>query len=229
MLENTVAAARAVAARILLPGTIYNYGPDAGPILREDGLQHPTTRKGAIRVALEEKLARAADEGVRTLIVRFGDFYGPRPGNSWFSQGMVKPGQPLRAVTYPGRTGAGHAWAYLPDAAETFARLADREAELEPFQRFHFGGYDDADGTGMVAAIRRAAGMPDLKVKRLPWFLLKLASPLQPYPARTGRDAGLLGTDRQPRQHASRRVPGRRAAHAPRPVGRGDPAGARRS
>ena len=29
MIENTVAAARASGTRILLPGTIYNYGPDA--------------------------------------------------------------------------------------------------------------------------------------------------------------------------------------------------------
>ena len=30
MLDNTIAAARATGARILLPGTIYNYGPEIG-------------------------------------------------------------------------------------------------------------------------------------------------------------------------------------------------------
>ncbi len=42
MIENTLAAARASGARILLPGTIYNYGPSAFPVLRED---IPTTAK----------------------------------------------------------------------------------------------------------------------------------------------------------------------------------------
>ena len=39
MIDNTIAAARASGARILLPGTIYNYGADAFPLLREDSPQ----------------------------------------------------------------------------------------------------------------------------------------------------------------------------------------------
>src|SRR5215813_8032673 len=35
MLDNTIAAARANGARIVLPGTVYNFGPDALPELRE--------------------------------------------------------------------------------------------------------------------------------------------------------------------------------------------------
>ena len=50
MLDNTIAAARAVGATIVLPGTIYNFGPDALPLLTEESPQHPVTRKGAIRV-----------------------------------------------------------------------------------------------------------------------------------------------------------------------------------
>ena len=87
MIENTIAAAKSSGARILLPGTIYNYGPDAFPVLREDSPQNATTHKGKIRIALEAKLETAARDRVRSLIVRFGDFFGPKPGNSWFSQG----------------------------------------------------------------------------------------------------------------------------------------------
>ena len=177
MIESTIAAARASGARILLPGTVYNYGPDAWPILREDSPQHPTSRKGKIRVQLEQRLEQAAKEGVRTLILRLGDFFGPWTGNNWFSQGLVKPGQPVKSVTYPGQRGVGHDWAYLPDAAEAFARLAEREAELEPFARLHFTGHWDADGTAMTAAIGRAAGHPSLKVKAFPWWLMKVAGP----------------------------------------------------
>jgi nucleoside-diphosphate-sugar epimerase len=89
----------------------------------------------------------------------------------------VTPDKPLKAITYPGLRGVGHAWAYLPDLAETFARLADREAELPAFARFHFDGHWDADGARMVAAIRRAAGAPTLPVKGLPWTLLALMAP----------------------------------------------------
>jgi nucleoside-diphosphate-sugar epimerase len=177
MIENTIAAAKASGARVLLPGTIYNYGPYAFPVLREESPQNATTHKGRIRIELERRLQDASRQGMRSLIVRYGDFFGPKPGNNWFSQGMVTPNRPLRNITYPGKWGVGHSWAYLPDAGEAFAQLMDREGELEHFATFHFRGFWDNDGTEMIAAIRRVAGKPSLPVKALPWFIFKLASP----------------------------------------------------
>lgn len=177
MLDNSIAAARAAGARILFPGTIYNYGPDAFPVLREDSPQRPVTRKGAIRVAMEKRLRDAADYGVRVLIVRAGDFFGPRTGNNWFAQGVVKPGKPLTSIVNPGEPGVGHAWAYLPDLAETMVRLVERQGHGDVFETFHFAGHWDADGTQMAEAICRVAGKPDLPVRRFPWALVWLASP----------------------------------------------------
>jgi len=182
MIDNTIAAAKATGARIVLPGTIYNYGDDAFPTLVEDSPQHPRTEKGRIRVALERRLETASREGVPSLIVRYGDFFGPAPGANWFSQGLVTPGKRLSAITYPGRRGVGHAWAYLPDAAETIARLLDRAGALEPFARFHFAGVWDADGTAMTRAIAEAVGRPETKVKTLPWGLLWLIGLVQETP-----------------------------------------------
>ncbi|NVD72451.1 NAD-dependent epimerase/dehydratase family protein [Duganella sp. BJB488] len=177
MIDNTIAAARASGARILLPGTVYNYGPDAFPILDEESPQRPVTRKGAIRVEMEARLQAAAADGVRTLIVRAGDFFGPKAGNSWFAQGLVKPGKPLTAISYPGSAGVGHQWAYLPDVAETMVQLVEKEDRLATFARFQMEGHWDADGTQMVAAIARAARKPELKASAFPWWLLALASP----------------------------------------------------
>ena len=101
MLDNTIAAATAHGATIVLPGTVYNYGPNAFPVLREDSPQQPETRKGAIRVELEERLRSATTRGCRVIIVRAGDFFGPKLGNSWFSQGLIKPKQAVTAVNLP--------------------------------------------------------------------------------------------------------------------------------
>lgn len=177
MLDNSIAAASTSGARIVLPGTVYNYGPDAFPEPAETSPQHPVTRKGAIRAEMEQRLRAAGAEGVRSLVVRAGDFFGPRAANNWFSQGLVKPGQPLRSVSYPGRRGVGHQWAYLPDLAEATLRLHEREARSEPFETFHFAGHWDPDGTAMVAAIRRVAGDPTLPERRFPWALLTMAAP----------------------------------------------------
>lgn len=74
MIDNSIAAAIAEGATIVLPGTVYNFGPDAFPVLHEDSPQHPQTRKGAIRVQLEQRLQDASRQGARVLIVRAGDF-----------------------------------------------------------------------------------------------------------------------------------------------------------
>ena len=179
MIENTISAAKASGARILLPGTIYNYGADAFPVLREDSPQRATTKKGKIRIALEAKMEAAAQEGVRSLIVRMGDFFGPKTGGSWFSQGMVKPGGRVKSIMNPGGKGIGHSWAYLPDAGEAFAELMDSEEELADFERFHFRGHWDADGTEMIAAIRKAARNEAIPVRTAPWWLFGLLSPFQ--------------------------------------------------
>ena len=177
MIDSSISAARATGARILLPGTVYNYGPDAFPTLREDSPQNPLTRKGKIRVEMERRLQAAADIGVRSLIVRAGDFFGPSAGNNWLSQGLIRPGKQVTSILYPGRRGAGHAWAYLPDLAETMAQLVDRESTLGTFERFHFAGHWDADGTHMTDAIRAVVGSPNIPVRRFPWPLVTLLSP----------------------------------------------------
>jgi len=180
MIDNTIAAAKAVGATVLLPGTIYNFGPDAFPLLHEKSPQNPVTAKGKIRAEMEHRLEAASQAGVRVIIVRAGDFFGPGAANSWFSQGLVTPGKPVTTVTYPGRKGTGHQWAYLPDVAETMARLVDRRETLAPFAVYHMQGFWDEDGTRMVAAIRRASGNPDMKVKAFPWWMMPFVSPFVP-------------------------------------------------
>jgi nucleoside-diphosphate-sugar epimerase len=180
MIDNTIAAALAERATIVLPGTVYNYGPDAFPVLGEDSPQHPPTRKGAIRVELEEKLRTATTLGARVIIVRAGDFFGPQAGNNWFSQGLIKPRQPVTTVNVPGEPGVGHQWAYLPDVARTMVELLSRREQLNAFATFHMAGHWDTDGTQMAEAIRevveRRSGVRP-GTRAFPWWLMRLASP----------------------------------------------------
>lgn len=184
MIDNTIAAAQGQGATVVLPGTVYNFGPEALPLVGEDAPQQPRTRKGAIRVALEQRLEAAAAHGVRSIIVRAGDFFGPRVGNSWLAQGFVKPGQPVRTVREPGVPGVGHAWTYVPDAARTICELIEMRAKLAPFARFHMAGHWDADGTQMAAAICRVAQRHGLHAQRKPfmWPLIYAAAPFATTP-----------------------------------------------
>ncbi|GAC1040501.1 NAD(P)H-binding protein [Rhizobium sp. No.120] len=177
MLDNTIAAAKAVGARIVLPGTVYNFGPDVFPNVTEDSAQRPKTRKGAIRVQMERRLRTAAEQGDSpVIIVRAGDFFGGSRANSWFSQAMVAPGKAITSMTYPGRRGVGHQWAYLPDVAETMIRLIEKGDELPAFAVYHMRGHWDGDGRQMIEAVQRVIGRK-VKVKSFPWWMVPLASP----------------------------------------------------
>ncbi|MGZ3376454.1 MAG: NmrA family NAD(P)-binding protein [Phenylobacterium sp.] len=175
MLKSAIAAAKAADARLVFPGTVYNFGPDAFPHLTEASPQSPVTRKGAIRVQMEDALKAASDDGLKVLIVRAGDFFGPKTtANSWLAAGLVKPGKPLTSVMYPGPLGIAHSWAYLPDVAETMVTLAERD-DLAAFEVFHMAGHT-VSGDELVAAMSRVAGRK-LGVNRLPWFALHAIAP----------------------------------------------------
>ena len=180
MLESSIAAACEQGATLVLPGTVYNYGPDVFPLIDEDAPQRPLTRKGAIRVEMERRLRGASERGARVLILRAGDFFGPRAANNWFSQGLVRPGRPVASISAPGTAGIGHQWAYLPDVAQAMVELLARREALPAFARFHMAGHWDADGRQMAQAIQRVVvrhGGALPAVKAMPWWLLNLASP----------------------------------------------------
>ena len=177
MLENSIIAAIANKARLVFPGNVYNFGPNTWPLISENSSQYPATEKGKIRVEMEQMLAKSADKGARVLIVRAGDFYGPNALGSWYAQGIVKPGKKLKSVLYPGYHDTGHNWAYLPDYAESFIQLLEREEELADFDTFHFGGHYFARGVEIASKTADIAGISKSPIKKLPWLIIKLASP----------------------------------------------------
>ena len=177
MLANAIAGARTSGARLVMPGNLYNYGPDAFPLVSEASRQHPASRKGAIRVEMEGMLRDAARDGVRSVVIRAGDFFGAHQPASWFADMVVRRGHPVRHATWPGAHGVGHAWAYLPDLAETFVRVIEREAALPAFETFHFGGHWLERGEDFARAVLRVAGRPEDKIRPAPWWLFTLLSP----------------------------------------------------
>lgn len=180
MIDNTIAAAKQTGARILLPGTVYNYAPDINFDVDENSAQLPVTKKGKIRVELENRLRMASLQGVKSLIVRAGDFFGPRTLSSWFSQALVVPGRKIESIQYPSKMGTGHQWAYSPDVAETMVRLIESSEKLKIFDVFHMNGHWDQDGTEIADSIRRVVGNPAIKIKSFPWYLMPLIAFFSP-------------------------------------------------
>jgi nucleoside-diphosphate-sugar epimerase len=177
MIDNVIAAAIAAGARLVMPGSVYNFAPDSGERIAEDAPQAPATRKGAIRVELERRLRVATERGAKVLVLRAGDFFGPAAPNSalgWLTQS--RRGR-VTGVYAPGPSGVGHAFAYMPDLAETLARLVDDEARLANFEVFHFRGHWLARSAELGESIRRVVRRPDLPIRAFPWIVVRIAAP----------------------------------------------------
>lgn len=177
MLEAATAITRALNATLMLPGNVYNFGAAMPAVLREDTPQAAQTVKGQIRIAMEAQLQRS---GVRGVVIRAGDFFGSGRG-TWFDQIIVKDIQKGK-FTYPGARDVATAWAYLPDLARTFVAVAEKRAQLRPFEIFHFKGYSitGQQWLEVLDPLARAQGWvaPEdhVRFKRLPWPLMRIGA-----------------------------------------------------
>ena len=142
----------------------------------EDAIQAPVTRKGAIRARMEARLREASAEGVKSLIMRAGDFFGPAAENSALAWLVVKSRGKALAALRPGPIGTGHAFAYLPDLARTTAMVLERESELADFETFHFGG-SWLTPLALRDTVRVAAGRPRLPSIPFPWAIVSAMAP----------------------------------------------------
>jgi nucleoside-diphosphate-sugar epimerase len=167
--------AERLGAHFMLPGNVYNFGAGMPALLGENTPQRPTTRKGEIRVAMERLIEQRSASGRLTAsVIRAGDFFGAGTGN-WFDQAIVKS---LRAgkLVYPGPLDRAHAWAYLPDLARAFVRVA-QQTDRAPFSCWHFEGHT-LTGAELLAVIEAEATSLGLapvhgfRRGRLPWGLI---------------------------------------------------------
>jgi len=73
-------------AHLMFVGNIYNAGIPAKGTITEHTPNEPVNELGRIRSQLEDMIKSASSIGLRTTIMRFGDFFGPGVGNSnWFN------------------------------------------------------------------------------------------------------------------------------------------------
>ncbi len=172
--RNVIAAAQASGATVLIPGNVYNYGADKPELMTETTPWQPTTRKGKLRVKMEEAF-RAS--GVRTIVLRGGDFFEREKSGSWFDAYIAVNAQQGRTM-YPGPLDRVHAWAYLPDMARAAVMLAGQRDQFDGFEQFGFEGYS-LTGAELVAQIEQATGRAQ-KVSGMPWFLLPLVGLFKP-------------------------------------------------
>jgi nucleoside-diphosphate-sugar epimerase len=175
-LETALDLAQALGATLMMPGNVYNHGRALPAVLNEDSPQAPDHAKAHIRVALEQRLQQAATEsGVRSVVIRAGDFFGQGRG-SWLDLVIAKD-LARGVLTLPGPRNVPHAWAYLPDLADTFVRVAEQRHRLPPCASLLFQGHTLTLDEWVD---QLQLGRPPLRVKALPWAPLRVLALVSP-------------------------------------------------
>lgn len=171
-LDATLAAAQKAGATVAFPGNVYGLGPDFSRPMTEDAPREALSRKGAIRNEMEAMLQRRP--GVRSLVLRAGDYFGPGAANTaleLIARRSVRGGGSLFDL---GEPGVLHEWAYLPDVAAALVRLLEQRDQLAEHEVFHFEGYH-VTSEELMAAIMGIIG--PRRVRRFPYWVLSMLSP----------------------------------------------------
>jgi nucleoside-diphosphate-sugar epimerase len=172
-------------ALFLLPGNVYNFGSPMPERIQAGTPMQPSSRKGEIRAAIEQEMRGRAARGLRSAVLRAGDFFGGPGTGSWFDLVVVKS---LRAgkLVYPGPLDVPHAWAYLPDLARGFVALAAQHPHLQGHHDLPFAGHTFT-GRALLQGLQDAASELQLvptgqrfRHGGMPWGLIKMLSPLVP-------------------------------------------------
>lgn len=168
---QVIEVAKATGATVIVPGNVYVYGPDNGTIWGADTPQKATNPLGRIRIDMERAYK---ESGVRTIILRAGDFIDTEASGNWFDAIMTK-NIAKGVFTYPGTPNIPHAWAYLPDVTRAAVQLAGKRNKLNTFEDIAFPGHT-LTGQEMAKAIENATGKAT-RLKAMNWFPLRLAAP----------------------------------------------------
>jgi nucleoside-diphosphate-sugar epimerase len=167
---QVIAAAKASGATVIVPANIYNFGNQPGT-LDENTPQHPNTRKGTIRVAMEKAYA---DAGVKTILLRAGNFIDPNGNDDIMSVATMRSIRKDKLV-YMGDPTAMQAYCYMLDWARAAVMLAEQRDQLEAYADIPFPGHAFTTEQ-LQQEIADHLGRP-IKLSAFPWWAMTMLSP----------------------------------------------------
>lgn len=119
-IDIVIRAAEAQRAKIALVDNIYAYGAQQNKRVTEDKEKAPHTKKGKIRLAMENALKAS---NVPSLVVHFPDFYGPYAGNTMLHETLKNVVQ-HKTANFVGNIHVEREYLYTFDGAKAMVELA---------------------------------------------------------------------------------------------------------
>ena len=172
-MQNTIDACKAAGARLIFFDNVYMYGRVEGKMTESTPFK-PGSEKGRIRAEVDEILLREMNTGgLRAIIAKSADFYGPR------AKATSVPGQLVFDKMKQGKTAQWfvnanqpHSFTYTPDAAKGLYLLATTESAYG--QSWHLPTASPALTGKEFVAIAAKYMNGRTKVQTLPKWLLSV-------------------------------------------------------
>lgn len=169
--QNIIEAAQQNRVTILFPGNIYPFG-NVPHEITEESIPTPSTKKGLIRLELNEMLKAATDDGgIKVIVMRLPDFFGPNVTN-----GLIEPifgnASKKKPMEWLINADIPHQFVYTLDAAKLFFLLSEK-SKLPNYYLINYGGEVVPSLKSFGLLIGKVSGGAD-KVKVIPKFLLSI-------------------------------------------------------
>ena len=171
---KVIEAAKLNDATVIIPGNVYVFGAEAPETFCPDTPHGASNPLGRIRIEMEAAFRNA---GVKTIVVRGGDYIDTEASGNWFDMIMAKHLAKGKFVS-PGDPNVPRAWAYLPDIARACVALAEKRHLLATFEDVCFPGFT-LSAAEMAGCIEQSIGRP-VKTTRMNWLPIQIARPFWP-------------------------------------------------
>lgn len=155
IMKNAVQAAQKNGAKLVLIDNIYAYGRSSGALVGEEATRQPHTKKGRIRVTIQQMAEEAHASGTPTMVIHFPDFYGPNAHNTILSHTLQAVIAGKRAM-FVGNKSVQREYIFTPDGAKAAVELALRDDTYG--ERWNIPGPGVISGHEWIAMIREQTG-----------------------------------------------------------------------
>ena len=126
VMQNVIEACKEHATRLVFFDNVYAYDKNSVPHMTETSPVAPSSKKGAVRATIANKLLNEIKNGTLTaMIVRAADFYGPGISNSMLQETVFNPLKNGKTAVWMGDHTKVHSFSYTPDAARATAQLGN--------------------------------------------------------------------------------------------------------
>ena len=161
----------ATSAKLIVLENLYMYGDPAGKPLSETSPLAPNTRKGQVRLAMNESLMAAHRAGkIRAAVARASDYYGA--GYALNGDQIFYPALAGKTAHGMGSLDAPHTFTYTLDVGEAMAVLSEREEALG--QIWHVPSAPPVTQRDLITQVFQAAKQP-AKIRAINGLMMRLA------------------------------------------------------